>query len=1402
MLRPKIFIIVFELSEKMMLSEQHTLVESFLSLPKFERQLIALKIMCCECADERALIGAIRKTGPAGYEFTEKAYQAHLARFNKLGFTEKSNRLEIKKQLHHDFLVLMPEEGMAWVYDTVNTLYGNHHRYYEKDYFSYRFKSPNRAHLLRAIYDNDPTYFFDQPDTIEYGNKLVIDLCDIFAESPLNIQWLQSRDKVIRQYICIALLSNYYCDNRPAYDNDKILALFLQNTHENTYHDYLQYCSALIHLSLGQWDNVLVYSSRIQNEKSGFYLALQATVIFLNGEFEQASKCYRKAITAIRKHSNVRNYYFDNILGVFHLLCLAYVDNNFSQLTTNANHYDKYLQSTWTLSMPVYELFPILALVEKGDQKTAKKELAQFAGGVEQLTHPLLIALYQLANYVVDKEYIKRHKDEMYAYLQYSLAKQQYLAAHLFYELLNTVEQYQLETSSYLDSSPFKLRLLNLINVKDNWEYSFQALENLLVCDTQTMENPAHTKRLLWLVDPERYDIEVIEQSFSKSGQWSRGRSISLAKLAHYQSEPKFDYLTQDDKRAISGIIEEDGGWYGVHYDFSPYHTFIALVGHPNIVHCQNRDVAIELVAGEPELHIEEKKQGYHLSLSHYLKAPGLIIEPESLNKYRVIDFSPAYAKIANVLSKKGLSIPASAKDKVLNVIQNAKRDIKIHVGIKDIDIPEVAGDAAPCIQLLPVNEGLRATLWVKPLANVGTYFKVGQGKETFMTMLVENGHEVRARVQRDIESEKAQLAELFTNCPSLSQYEYEPGEYEIETTEDVLGVLSELQQHALKKPLTIEWPQGQTFKIKQRVNGSNLSLNIASETNWFKYDGSMTLHDGEVVSMQELLDSLDSHSYGRFIRLGNGEFIELTSQLKKQLNLLHALSDDKKINPLGAQVLSDIAAQVENTTFDEGWQAHVKKIKTMRNHAPQVPNTLQASLRDYQIEGFQYLSRLTHWGIGACLADDMGLGKTVQTIALLLERAKKGASLVVAPTSVCFNWSEELAKFAPTLNVYDLRTDKRTAFIEGLGKFDVVICSYGLLQYNEDLLVNKQWETIVLDEAQAIKNANTQRWKAVMKLKGKSRIALSGTPIENHLGELWSIFSFINPGLLGSIKSFQMKYSIPIETKQSPDRIHALRALVAPYILRRIKSDVLNELPPKTEQTIHVQQTEKEATFYEALRRTAAERMAHFMAENNRISVLAEITKLRQACCDSSLVDSSISIENSKLNAFIATVKSIIENGHKALVFSQYVSFLKIVKQRIEAENIVYQYLDGATSAANRKKAVDAFQSGEGDLFLLSLKAGGSGLNLTAADYVIHLDPWWNPAVEDQASDRAHRIGQERPVTIYRFVMQNTIEEKIINLHEHKRNLANELLSGQSVSGKLSNDDLMNLISSSHGVM
>ncbi|MCX7117664.1 MAG: DEAD/DEAH box helicase [Legionellales bacterium] len=1380
-------------------TQRKKLSETFKMLSTIEKQVIALKIICSQDHDEKKMMLEISETGlvdSMGNVFTEQLYRILVLLLDKQGFLRQKGMLSIHPELHHDLLVLMKDEEMIWVYAMVDRLYKNERA------TSYSTQNIQiQTLMVKSLYANDPTFFDSHQNNIGYCTRLAQAIQDTFKGVLIHQQWLESRHKVIRTYICIALLSHYYCDAAPVGDHQTALTVFSLNTYENTSHNYLEYYSAIIHLSVGHLDAAIACCHRIANDKSGYTAALQATFAFLDKQFEKASKCYRKALAEIRKGSGFSSYYFDNILGVFHSFCVLYIDKNSRQLMTNAINYNKYSDGTWAMPMhSAYWLFPMMSSVEEGDLKTVRHELHKLFKAQGSFKHPLLSALFQLVCYMVNNDHLRQNQDELYRSLQQCIKNYQYLATLLLSELLTKTESYQAPSQAYLETTPTQFRVLDFIHVKETWEYSFQALQGLLLEGDPHAVLPAKTKRLMWLVDPDKHMIDVLEQTMGKYGKWSVGRAVNLAKLKHFHGDPHFDYLSPQDKLVISGIIEKDDLWYDKSYSISPWEAFIALIGHPHIAHCKNRDVRVELVAGEPELHIEEKKQGFHLSLSHFMDHAGLILEPETMNKYRVIDFSKAFASIAQIITKQGLIVPTSAKDKVLKIIQNAKRDIKIHADIKDLEIiPEIPGEATPCVQLLPMNTGVRATIWVKPLAIHDSYFKLGEGKESFMTLIEEHGLEKRVRIQRDLLVEKKHLKKLLAQCPSLSQHEYETCEYDIEAPEDVLEVISELQQYATTHPLTFEWPEGQSFKIKQRVNAHNLSLNISSNTNWFEYDGKITLDDGEVIVMQELLESLIGRGYGRFIPLGNGEFIELTGQLKKQLSVLHALSDGQKINPLGAQALSEIVAQVENTTFDAGWAAHVKKIKTMRHHVPDVPSTMQATLRDYQVEGFQYLSRLTHWGIGACLADDMGLGKTVQTIALLLERAKNGPSLVIAPTSVCFNWHEELIRFAPTLNIYDLRSGDRDALITQASPFDVILCSYGLLQHNSNLLSEKPWETIVLDEAQAIKNAQTQRWKSVMKLKGENRIALSGTPIENHLGELWSIFSFLNPGLLGSMKQFQNKYSIPIETKQAPDRIHALRSLVQPYILRRIKSNVLSELPPKTEQTIYIEPSEEEATFYEAVRRIAEDRMVHFMAENNRISALAEITKLRLACCDSSLVDSSVHIENSKLNTLIETLKNIIENGHKVLVFSQYVSFLKIIRKRMEDEKIDYQYLDGTTSAVNRKKSVVAFQAGEGDVFLLSLKAGGSGLNLTAADYVIHLDPWWNPAVEDQASDRAHRIGQERPVTIYRLITRNTIEEKIIALHEHKRNLANELLSGQGVSGKLSNADLMNLIAAEH---
>jgi SNF2 family DNA or RNA helicase len=307
----------------------------------------------------------------------------------------------------------------------------------------------------------------------------------------------------------------------------------------------------------------------------------------------------------------------------------------------------------------------------------------------------------------------------------------------------------------------------------------------------------------------------------------------------------------------------------------------------------------------------------------------------------------------------------------------------------------------------------------------------------------------------------------------------------------------------------------------------------------------------------------------------------------------------------------------------------------------------------------------------------------------------------------------------------------------------------------------------------------------------------MTGTPLENHLGELWNLFRFINPGLLGSLEQYNKRFAGPIERDRNHQAKQQLKKLIQPFILRRTKTQVLQELPPRTEIPIYVELSAEEIAFYEALRRDSLLQLSSNDGPpgTKHLQILAAISKLRRSCCNTQLVNADIALPSSKLAAFAEIVEELLDNKHKALVFSQFVDHLQLIKAHLDQRGVSYQYLDGSTPTKERQKRVDAFQRGEGELFLISLKAGGVGLNLTAADYVIHMDPWWNPAVEDQASDRAHRMGQLRPVTIYRMIAKNTIEEKIVAMHSHKRDLADSLLDGADISGKVSADELLNLM-------
>ena len=439
-------------------------------------------------------------------------------------------------------------------------------------------------------------------------------------------------------------------------------------------------------------------------------------------------------------------------------------------------------------------------------------------------------------------------------------------------------------------------------------------------------------------------------------------------------------------------------------------------------------------------------------------------------------------------------------------------------------------------------------------------------------------------------------------------------------------------------------------------------------------------------------------------------------------------------------------------------------------------------------------MSKLTAWGAGVCLADDMGLGKTVQTTALLLEQQEKGASLIVAPASVVPNWCNELRRFAPTLNVTVLnQSEDRSKDIKEAKAGDIIIITYALLNIQQEDLTAREWNVVCLDEAHTIKNANTKMSKAAMRLQAQRRVILTGTPIQNHLAELWNLFQFINPGLLGSAEQFKKKFILPIEGDNDKNRQSQLRKLISPFLLRRTKSEVIDELPEKNEIKLPVELSSDEMAMYEVRRRETEERVRANVGD--KMSTLAEITRLRQMACSCSLVDRKWKLPSSKVLAFIDLAESLDESGNRALVFSQFTSFFEEVKQAMDKAKLSYLYLDGSTPMAMREKLVKDFQTGKCPFFLISLKAGGLGLNLTGANYVIHLDPWWNPAIEQQATDRAYRIGQKQNVTVYHLISQHTIEEKILRLHKTKRNLSDSLLEGSDIAHAMTQEELLELL-------
>ena len=586
-------------------------------------------------------------------------------------------------------------------------------------------------------------------------------------------------------------------------------------------------------------------------------------------------------------------------------------------------------------------------------------------------------------------------------------------------------------------------------------------------------------------------------------------------------------------------------------------------------------------------------------------------------------------------------------------------------------------------------------------------------------------------------------------------------------------------------------------------------------------------------IDPAELLQVLSEYRQKKkYYRMKNGEFLQLSGGGLQALDSLTAdlgltksefQAGEAKIPAYRAFYLDSLSGDGRMKLFqrDEAYGMMVRDLKTAQSVSYAVPAVLEKTLREYQKIGYTWMRTLARYHFGGILADDMGLGKTLQVIALLTafyqEKTEQKAagnegsgselplpSLIVCPASLVYNWGQEFARFSPEIRVLliagtakerqeQLEEQMRMEASEGA---QVIITSYDLLKRDRAAYLGRTFEYEIIDEAQVIKNAKTQGAKAVKEISANVRFALTGTPVENRLSELWSIFDFLMSGFLYSYRKFRERYELPIVKNQDPEALTALRRMTGPFVLRRLKKDVLRELPGKEERIVYSAASGRQQKLYTASALRLKEALAGgAWSGNGKLEVLSQLMRLRQICCDPALCFEDYTGESAKLETCVSLIASASAAGHKILLFSQFASMLERIRERLLQEGISSHLLVGATPKEERSRMVQAFASDEVPVFLISLKAGGTGLNLTAADIVIHYDPWWNVAAQNQATDRAYRIGQEKPVTVYKLILKDTIEENLLKLQNAKLALAAQVVSEGMVSlGDLSQNELMEL--------
>lgn len=1111
-----------------------------------------------------------------------------------------------------------------------------------------------------------------------------------------------------------------------------------------------------------------------------FSLQIAGIQSLYRGHMSVANKCFSKAIVEFGKHDAASGRFVNPISNFYFLIAMLLLSNH-----TSLGRADKLRNRILKGNSPLESAIIVSLYDYIVDKKLTKPSATTFANAYSGSGR---YALKWLAYRVLKK--LDMWPDNL---REPSLTEHRPTLAFLKQELapIGVVPAKENPNKLFGGDS-----LLEKFEVKALWQMMLEDIIGETSRDgadgNSDTEGPDH--RVAYVI--EFGSIVPYYQKRLKDNSWSAGRRLSP------QAFKNVEGVKLDDNDVM--LMDKVSG-----FDFDiPLGKYIdCLVGCDHVYVGALTDLKPVTIRKEkPCLVIDKRKDGsFEVSTNMREfddKMKGeKFFQQNSETDYSV--FSPSAFELKTyrqILGPRQYPAEAEALLTKLMAVIGGRTEIHSNMVVALDDLVRVKASTKITLRVVPDGKGLfTLTAMVKPFGNITAVPARGN-----LTILADDGGK-KVQVVRSLRAEKASLQQLndaLVECEIMDEGEtWQPKTMADTITTDLGRFLPLLEWvNAHDDTVEMEWPENTRMKFYPSLSGSAATISFKQKSGWFEVEGDVQVTEDHVVSLQRLLEMMHESAGKGFVKIGENEYITLSKELERALRRLDTVTSEQRqhlqMAPAAVGLLGDLLGEAQiNVKRNKAMEQLRQRIEASTKLEPTVPATLNATLRDYQEEGYAWLSRVTSWGAGACLADDMGLGKTLQTIALMLAQAEDGASVVVAPASVVPNWRNELARFAPTLNVHTLNTSEdRAQTLHEAGPNDVVIMTYGMLNIQQEELAAREWNVLCLDEAHTIKNPGTKMSKAAMTLKARRKVILTGTPIQNHLSELWNLFQFINPGLLGSADQFKRKFIVPIEVDHDKSRQSQLRRLVSPFLLRRTKGEVVAELPDKTEIQLPVELSPEELTMYEVRRREAENAV---LADSSvQVSTLAQITRLRQMACSVSLVDHKWKKPASKVLAFLDLAQSLNGSGNRALVFSQFTSFFAEVRQAMDKAELPYLYLDGSTPMKQREQLVKEFQAGTCPFFLISLKAGGLGLNLTGANYVIHLDPWWNPAIEQQATDRAYRIGQRQNVTVYHLISQHTIEEKILRLHKSKRDLADSLLEGADMARAITQEELLELLS------